>query len=403
MPRKGTPATDQDVTSLYFTAYDNDGDNDTEYIAWPTYDGNSFASGVWVKGEPRGVAFATEHANTGSEASDQSGQDVDSMDGGGLAQVGESAHDEFSDQEETSDQDETLSEDEDEGLKQDRILARADAMWYCGGEEEGPPCYCEYHSVIVVPTPSCEGEDRDCFCVCHGHDLYNESIEEEEDPIDEDDVYGDSESETEEPNEDQYEEDDTLWDSEELVGMLYESTEPPVLLACKEIRDQCLPVYYSNNSFSWRFQYLDYSRSLRRFQSWAEGVGVKHWKLVSQLTLEGRHSVEEGVGFTVDIDLLKSTPWSTVKITSEEDILDSATRLLLRSVQRDLVWIMWLMSKEGIVSPTWYCSEPIRLRRGRRHMGIAHHWGKCNPDLRVGAEEELVTIGKWPELPHSYL
>lgn len=43
------------------------------------------------------------------------------------------------------------------------------------------------------------------------------------------------------------------YDTHELFGMLYEPKEPAILLCCREIRSQCLPIYYGRNSFSWRF------------------------------------------------------------------------------------------------------------------------------------------------------
>ncbi|EME82587.1 uncharacterized protein MYCFIDRAFT_174151 [Pseudocercospora fijiensis CIRAD86] len=109
------------------------------------------------------------------------------------------------------------------------------------------------------------------------------------------------------------------YDSEELTGMLYEIEEPGILLACKEIRAQCLPVYYTHNAFSWRFSWTDYQRTCHRFKKWLKSVGPDHIRLITKITLQGRHRVEEGIEFSADIDLLDDYPYFETNVYIEDE------------------------------------------------------------------------------------
>ena len=139
---------------------------------------------------------------------------------------------------------------------------------------------------------------------------------------------------------DEIEDDMEHYDSEELIGMIYEPKEPSILLACKQVRDECLAVYYSQNSFSWRFLWLDYRRSLNRYSHWAQNLRDHDAKLITQLTLEGRHTVEEGINFDVDIDLIPTSPYFSITLNPFHGP-DYSLDLLKRGLEKDLVWRLW--------------------------------------------------------------
>jgi len=42
----------------------------------------------------------------------------------------------------------------------------------------------------------------------------------------------------------------------EQQGVLYHPLEPPILLACKEVRKQATSIYPNTNAFLWRFYWL---------------------------------------------------------------------------------------------------------------------------------------------------
>ncbi|KAK4890155.1 hypothetical protein LTR27_011147 [Elasticomyces elasticus] len=117
-------------------------------------------------------------------------------------------------------------------------------------------------------------------------------------------------------------EDDYHLDVDEKVGVLYEANEPAILLASTEIRAQCLPIYYSNNAFSWRMIWLDYPGSLKSFQKWAQTVAGVHVKHITKLSIEGRHVVEEGTEFAAHIDLCEIAPYFHVDIEHQGDTHD---------------------------------------------------------------------------------
>lgn len=61
--------------------------------------------------------------------------------------------------------------------------------------------------------------------------------------------------------------DEDHFDSTEQIGMLYEPQEPAILLVSRQVRSECLPIYFGQNAFSWRFQWADYQDSCFRFKS----------------------------------------------------------------------------------------------------------------------------------------
>lgn len=130
-----------------------------------------------------------------------------------------------------------------------------------------------------------------------------------------------------------------LRDLDEQIGMLYNRREPPILRASKQIREECLEVYYGTNSFSWRFLMLDYARSLRRYVTWTDRLRNEDAMLIKNLTFEGRHAQECGVEFVVDVDLLDNHPFftCTVQVSHEPDVpLDAINRALKNELVQKL-------------------------------------------------------------------
>ena len=132
------------------------------------------------------------------------------------------------------------------------------------------------------------------------------------------------------------EEDEEHQDVHEREGMLYELNEPAILLTSKEIRNQCLPVYYAMNSFSWRFLWQQYKRSLRQFRGWAQNLRDEDARAITKLTFEGRHTVEEGVEWIVDIDLHQDLPWYSIEISTEHQY-DLPLLAIHRAFNKDLM------------------------------------------------------------------
>ncbi|KAK3622635.1 hypothetical protein LTR56_022100 [Elasticomyces elasticus] len=155
----------------------------------------------------------------------------------------------------------------------------------------------------VAPPDRCvEGKCKDRRCEhCAGYGLGPDQLDPD---------YPDSEPELEEfVLEDAEDLDDAEhFDCDERIGVLFETKEPAILLACTEIRTQCLPMYYSQNAFSWRMHWLDYAGSLARFQCWVEDVVGDNVKHIGRLAFEGRHVVEEGVEFVAYTGMLHHDP-----------------------------------------------------------------------------------------------
>lgn len=139
-------------------------------------------------------------------------------------------------------------------------------------------------------------------------------------------------------------EDGEHYDGEEIMGMLFQTKEPPILLVCKEICEQCLPVYYGCNAFSWRFFWLEQDRSLQRFNEWATQVVGKHAKHIARLSFEGRHSVEEGIEFEVDVNLLEEVPFFELAVQCLH-LTDDLTDAIVEAVEQDFITILWKMSR----------------------------------------------------------
>ncbi|KAK3723214.1 hypothetical protein LTR37_001937 [Vermiconidia calcicola] len=133
-------------------------------------------------------------------------------------------------------------------------------------------------------------------------------------------------------------------DVHERIGMVYEPKEPAILLVSKEARAQCLPIYYAKNPFSWRFLWLNYPRSLDRFNKWVNQIRHEDARHITKLTFEGRHTVEEGVEFEVDIDILEDDPFFEVKAASSNG-QDSAITTLKPALEQHISHLLekWLI------------------------------------------------------------
>jgi hypothetical protein len=84
----------------------------------------------------------------------------------------------------------------------------------------------------------------------------------------------------------------------------------------------------------------------------------EHAKLITQLTIEGRHAVEEGIDFDADIDLLDVSPYSTVEVHcghGDEPPLDA----IMRGLKKDMVWKLWIASSNAS-QPVVFTSSLIR-------------------------------------------
>lgn len=251
----------------------------------------------------------------------------------------------------------------------------------CGGDNTGAECECSCHSrpledvetysveddivprVSFSPSPACRsGECPDPTCedcnklsqaikmMCVSCQDTTQYPPESDDALDswakeqDETLYFHCQvDETQWPRIDEIEDDDAEhFDSQETIGMLYEPKEPAILLACRETRNECLPIYYSKNTFTWRFFWLDYNRSYSVFQGWVANVGTEHTKQIRKITFEGRHAVEEGVEFAVDIDLLVGAPYFAVQVSTawaEDEYLDT----ICQYIERDLVYELWKM------------------------------------------------------------
>jgi hypothetical protein len=167
-------------------------------------------------------------------------------------------------------------------------------------------------------------------------------------------AYTDSDSDDDDP----LEEDEEHFDSEERIGMLFSTFEPGILLACKEIREQCLPVYYGMNAFSWRLFWQSPRRSLERFIGWTEVVG-ENTKHIRKISFESRHAVEEGIEFEVDIDLLDRAPFYEVQADCDY-MEDELTTVTVEAIEQDFLAVLYRMSKRygGVIK---FRAEDIHL------------------------------------------
>ncbi|CAK4032529.1 Hypothetical predicted protein [Lecanosticta acicola] len=132
-------------------------------------------------------------------------------------------------------------------------------------------------------------------------------------------------------------------DTEEVTGMLYEPQEPAILKASREIRAQALPTYYSTNAFSWRFLWTDYEGSCFRFKAWALSIPPSGIEAMTKVTFQGRHAVEEGVEFSIDIDLTDDHPFFETNVYCDET--DEAVGSICEAINRDTARLLWFGSR----------------------------------------------------------
>lgn len=247
---------------------------------------------------------------------------------------------------------------------------RAISRHLCGGPETGAGCQCSCHKHPLenVAAHSMEGDllSKPAFdpsAACRSGECSDETCEDCDKliklievmcPSCQDttqyppksnevvDSWAEEQDDSLYPQVDEVDDDAEHFDSEETIGMLYEPKEPAILLTCREIRSECLPIYYSKNTFTWRFFWLNYIRSCSAFQGWVANVGTEHTKHIQKITFEGRHAVEEGIEFAVDINLLIGAPYFSVQVStqwSEEQYLET----ICQYIERDLVYELWKM------------------------------------------------------------
>lgn len=138
-------------------------------------------------------------------------------------------------------------------------------------------------------------------------------------------------------------------DTDELIGMLYEPCEPGILLASKEIRSQCLPKYYSGNAFSWRFLWTDYQRSCERYKAWIRTISPANASLITRITFQGRHIIEEGVDFSIDIDLIDQYPFFETNVYSAG--ITDIDHEISAAANRETASLLWRMVQTRSTRP----------------------------------------------------
>lgn len=137
-------------------------------------------------------------------------------------------------------------------------------------------------------------------------------------------------------------------DPKEYEGVVFELKEPSLLLVSKQVRQEVLPLYYGQNGFSFRFQWMEYGRSATRFHEWVDStVGQQNARFIIRLSFSGRHTIEEGVGFDADIDL---RPWSAsfdVRVSTSW-VIDTAVQALLDMLEENLVYYLYKQAQRTI-------------------------------------------------------
>ena len=345
VPRKVTPDTDVDVK---YAIVMEEGDEDKpNYFAWPVNSNNAFAAGEWMDGT---TPFPNRPSQRGSQDSEPESEPesdttvADAPNDAGTQSDSDSVSDTDALNNAGAANDTYANED---------VLAMVDALHLCEGEDQDEPCDCDCyndgfdmsnHTADDLFTAwTCGGVDDDepCGRTCH-KDVSDEDAPEEGESESDDDVdivTNDHDYANSEPESEQQEDDEEHYDGEERIGMLYELNEPPMLLVCREIRAQCLPVYYGKNSFSWRFLWQNYPRSRERYNNWIDAIREEDLKAMTSLTLEGRHFVEEGIEFSADIDLIKDTSAFKVYVMCKQT--DGSTRPLKLALKKELVWELY--------------------------------------------------------------
>lgn len=381
LPRKVTPETDADVKHAKIDY--GDGNDVTEALVWPDHHESGLAAGRWVDGEGHLDTDASKaETNEAWETTDDTEDEGEvnrldirePLDGvEGLTQSTKSAEQgvaTFPDAEEMTE------------AQQTQILDDADSISTCGGEDENGECHCKYHpgsddeEEYEVETDT-ESEPVDG---CAEHIVFrgecSKCAEEYTKYEDEEDPFPDEE-----------EDDDEHKDLHELVGMLYEPREPAILLVNKEIREQCLPVYYATNAFSWRFHWVDYNRSQLKFSNWVTYVGNNNTKFITKISFEGRHMIEEGVEFSVDIDVLDRSPFFSLEVSCH-DRPDRATKRIKYSLDKELAYTLWMWSNRGRNS---FSMSLVRLKElGREFVSAMRRYVTNNISRSSNADKSIV-------------
>ena len=141
------------------------------------------------------------------------------------------------------------------------------------------------------------------------------------------------------------EDDDGHSDSEEKIGMLYNLKEPAILSLSSDVRRECLPIYYGNDSFSRHFYWLDYEKSPK---AWA-GTVEENARLIRSISFEGRHAVEEGVEFLANVDLREHGFPFDVQVTYAH-AGDYVTETIRHSLEHQLISALCVIARRADTS-----------------------------------------------------
>ena len=382
VPRKITSKTDEDVESVHVDVDDVEGP--TRHLSWPRNEGRSLAAGRWVTGPPSGPLLAEggsafkqakmmfdETALVDAEAAmadipaselcreinGAGGCDCECHhdDDGHYSDAGGTdafCEDKVDDSEGEGDEEEVApnpSEVEEEpkptqstnktiaGTPVSGEAENEEDMWDCRGAAEQKPCPCPCHKELEesdseeedseeesVPDVDTDHHCNDDYC-CEPEDIPEDIME----------------------HRDWYEED----------GMRYEDKDPAILLASKQVREECLPIYYATNAFSWRFLCYDYKNSAARFVKWTESLCDQDAALIKSITFEGRHTVEEGVDFDIGIDLLDSSPYfrftthcshlDRANDSATDEWYDATLARIIDCLEHEVLGRLWMLSRSG--------------------------------------------------------
>ena len=414
VPRKVSSDTDLDIEEHHEDLNENDGL--TRLLFYPGNEGSSLASGKWTEGPPPQPETVSELDSDSdmSEGEDDVGKvlfpgygnldraeaalepfdsddchnpdgrlvcycscheepDLDYVDSGDgeesedddseVGNAGDQGAVEEDGGEEDAGEEDAGEDDADEEDAGDKDIAEGEAGEVDAGEETRASVDAveprEIHDRRSCPG-AVEGPDEEldpCICPCHGDPADSEP---EDDNVPEECINGECQDKdcqncvSVEPG-NESDEAVELRDLEEHVGMLYEPREPSILLACKQIRQECLAIYYGINSFSWRFSSLDYETSTTRFKAWAKQLRDQDVGLIRHLTLEGRHTVEIGVDFDTDINLLRDSPYFEIDVHHSDmmhdkggrELYDEALGRITSGLEHEVLAKLWKLSRSG--------------------------------------------------------
>ena len=267
VPRNVTQSEDLDLQRAWVES--DSGDEPEKCWAFPLVDGPSKASGEWLAPKPQ-----RSSAQDDEDDADEAGEADEAA---GAENSDEADNAEGADHEGSVDKANTHYDGQE--------LDNAAIEGRCGGEDDDDHCSCLCHGELFIEQElpealECPGamDEEPCYWQCHevpveeereaaeegdGEDGEEGEVGEEDeqhdpDRYDKDCAVEEKDSDKEKhyldlAADDKIQDDEDHFDSDERVGILYEAREPAILATCKDVRKECLPIYYCTNSFSWRF------------------------------------------------------------------------------------------------------------------------------------------------------